>query len=148
MRYITREGTSRFQYRATGLERLEALVAFLDALPADRLTLRFWFSDGRGCAVGLAATDPWFQAQGLRLENIEQLARCHPVYLGRSDWEAIAAFFELSTEQCRSFFAAEAYPCSAQSLPQIMAERIRRHLVDVTSRRSFMGNDVSAPAIV
>lgn len=120
-------------------------MSFLEALPPDRITLRFWFSDGRGCAVGLAATDPWFQAQGLQLEHIDQLARCHPVYLGRTDWDAVAAFFELTIDQCRSLFAAEAYQCSLQPLPQIMADRIKRHLAPASS---FFGNDVFAYARV
>lgn len=143
MRYITREGASPLQYRASGRERLEALARFVEALPADRVTLRCWFSNGRGCAVGLAATDPWFQAQGLRLENVAQIARCHPVYLGRSDWDAVAAFFGLSVEQCRSLFAAEAYCCDRQALPRLMADRIRIHLA---AAAPFIGHDVSARA--
>ena len=143
MRYVTRERASQLQYRATGRERLSALVSFVEALPPDQITLRFWFSDGRGCAVGLAATDPWFQAQGLRLENVDQLARCHPVYLGRTDWDAVAAFFELTIDQCRSLFAAEIYRCNPESLPQIMADRIKRHLAPASS---FFGNDISTYA--
>lgn len=129
MRYLTRQEASLFQHIASGPDRLRALVSFLDALPAERLSLGFWFRDGRGCAIGLAAaTDPWFQAQGLRLAEIDKPALCHPVYREKSDWESVTAFFELGVEQCRWLFAAAAYSTPVRLTPRSIAERIERQL--------------------
>ena len=81
MRYVAPGDIPR--YEASGQERLSHLVAFLETVQPGRLTFTRWFGDGRGCAVGLAAAfDPWFQAQGLRLEQDESLKDCRPVFRG------------------------------------------------------------------
>ena len=129
MKYITRQEASRLQHHARGPERLAALATFLDALPPKRLTLCLWFRNGRGCAVGLAAaTEPWFQAQGLRLEDIDRPSLCRPVYQGKTDWDAVSAFFDLSYEQAQGLFSAAAYKDVRQPVPRLIAARIRRHL--------------------
>lgn len=145
MRYVTWKEAFGVQYKAAGIERLQALAAFLETLPPDRLTLVFWFNDGRGCAIGLAAaTEPWFQAQGLRLEDIDQPALCHPVYREKSDWDAVAAFFELSVEACRQLFSAGAYDCPLKASPGLIAQRIRRHLSAEASAGNSPPNRVPA----
>lgn len=137
MKYLTPEEASRLQHQASGRERLAALATFLEALPANSLTLGFWFRDGRGCAVGLAAaSEPWFQAQGLRLKDVERLALCHPVYRDMSDWDAVAAFFDLSLEDCRDLFSAAAYGGVLRPSPSTIAERIRRFLTPCASSDS------------
>jgi len=129
MQYVSRHEALQFQHRASGGERLAALATFLDSLSQDRLTLCFWFGNGRGCAVGLAAaTDVWFQAQGLRLKDIDRPALCRPVYRNMSDWDAVAGFFGLTHEQAQALFSAAAYDCVAQPSPRLIAERIRQHL--------------------
>jgi hypothetical protein len=145
MKYITRQEAVRFQHQATGTERLAALAAFLEALPPDRLTLGFWFKDGRGCAVGLAAaTEPWFQAQGLRLKDIDRPALCHPFYQEMSDWDAVTAFFDLSFEHCRELFSAGAYNDGLQPPPGLIARRIRLYLAaDATAETSGEEQDSS-----
>jgi len=68
-------------YQASPEERLEHLAAFLSTLPNGSLTFSRWYGQRGGCAVGLAAArSPWFQAQGLRLENIDSMKDCHPVF--------------------------------------------------------------------
>lgn len=129
MEYIERQEAFRTHHQASGQERLAMLAAYLDTLPPHRLTLGFWFRNRRGCAVGLAAAmDPWFQAQGLRLKDIDRPVLCRPVYQDKSDWEAVAAFFGLGFGECRELFSAEAYQGTLQPLPTSIAERIRRYL--------------------
>ena len=89
---------------ATGQERLAMLADFVETLPAERLSLTRWFGFGKGCAVAWAATDPWFRAQGLRLEDCESLAGCRPEYRQRSDWAAVASFFEISQQEAQMLF--------------------------------------------
>jgi hypothetical protein len=61
MQYISRADIPR--YRASGRERLAHLAAFLDDVPAGMLTCTRWFGHGRGCAIGLAASESvWMQA--------------------------------------------------------------------------------------
>jgi len=129
MQFITRHEASRHQYQATGGERLAALATFLDSLRPGRLTLGLWFGNGRGCAVGLAAaTEPWFQAQGLRLKGVERPSLCHPVYRESSDWEAVAEFFGLTVAEAYELFSAAAYGGNLQPAPRTVADRIRQHL--------------------
>ena len=116
-------------YVAPGSERLERLASILDTLPPERLTFSRWYGDGKGCAIGLAATiDPWFQAQGLRLEHDHSLKDCHPVYDGATDWSAAASFFELSHKELRDLFDQTGYDGEMRPHPQRVASRIRKLL--------------------
>jgi hypothetical protein len=138
MQYVTRQEASQFQYQASGPERLAALATFLGALPPNRLTLCFWFKNNRGCAVGLAAaTGVWFQAQGLRLKDIDRPALCRPVYQEMSDWDAVSAFFDLSNQEGQELFSAAAYNRVPQPPPSLIAARIRRHLATSTRRTAL-----------
>lgn len=116
-------------HRASGSERLERLAAFLEELPADSLTFCCWYDRGKGCAVGLAAAlDPWFKAQGLRLEGVESVKECRPVYRSRSDWAAVTAFFGLTGEDARALFDRGGYGGEVRPHPRQVARRIRMHL--------------------
>ena len=116
-------------YDASGFERLERLASFLDDLSADALTFCCWYSQGKGCAVGLAAAmNPWFKAQGLRLESAESLKECRPVYRSHSDWQAVAAFFALSNEDARALFDRGGYDGQVRPHPRQVARKIRNHL--------------------
>jgi len=144
MQYLTRQEAFRLQYRASGRERLAALATFLDDLPPNRLSLCFWFKNNRGCAVGLAAaTGLWFQAQGLRLVDIDRPALCRPVYQDKTDWDAVSAFFDLSYERAQELFSAAAYYDVRQPAPGLIAARIRRHLGSVMKRSSPRDNAAS-----
>lgn len=114
-------------HTASGRERLEMLATFVETLPPERLTLTRWFGLGKGCAVGWAATDPWFRAQGLRLGHIDDLARCRPEFEQRSDWAAVASFFALSTAEAQRLFAAGNGP---KPDPAGLALRIRAFIAE------------------
>ncbi len=117
------------QYEASGQERLDRLAAFLDTVQPGRLTFTRWYGEGRGCAVGLAAAmDPWFQAQGLRLEHDESLKDCRPVFRGAKEWQAVTAFFGVSFDDARWMFGRASYSSATRMHPRIVASRVREHL--------------------
>ena len=115
------------QYQASGRERLIELADFLDELPADRLTFTRWYGQGKGCAVGLAAaTNPWFQAQGLRLKEDSKSRTCWPVYAGESDRLAVSRFFGLSLAEMRELLDPVGYAGDLEPHPKSVAQKIRR----------------------
>ena len=118
------------QYQASGAERLEQLANFADDLALHQFNLSCWYSRGKGCAVGLAAQEPWFQAQGLRLEAEESLKDCRPVYRGAKDWVAVAAFFEISIAQARQLFQREPATGGLQPDPKRIVAKIRAFLAE------------------
>lgn len=119
-------------YAAPGRERLERLAAFVERLPPGKLTFSRWYGHGRGCAVGLAAVgEPWFLAQGLRLERADSLKDCRPRYREASDWAAVAAFFDLSPTEARELFDREGYDGRIRPTPQEVAGKIRRFLAKI-----------------
>ncbi len=121
-------------YAASGRERLEHLADFLDCLAPEKLTFGFWYDQGKGCAVGLAAAmNPWFRAQGLRLEDEDSLKDCHPVYSRATDWRAISAFFEISPTDARRLFHQAGYGGDLRPHPARIAEKVRE--VSATAER-------------
>ena len=119
-------------YHASGAERLERLASFLEELSADALTFCCWYSQGKGCAVGLAAAlNPWFKAQGLRLDSAESVKDCRPVYRNHSDWQAVAAFFDLTNEDARGLFDRGGYGGQVHPHPRQVARKIRTYLTVV-----------------
>lgn len=116
-------------YKASGEERLVELAGFLDGLPAGILTFSRWYGHGRGCAVGLAAVhSAWMKAQGLELADDRSLKDCRPVYEGRSDWDAVAAFFDIDIDVARRLFSRIGYDGELRPHPRAVAAAIRRHL--------------------
>ncbi len=116
-------------YLASGRERLAHLAAFLDGLQPEKLTLTRWYGDGIGCAVGLAAAlDPWFKAQGVRLADQEDFKQCRPVYQGKTDWRAVASFFQIGVNEAAHLFGRRSCGRQAQPHPSRMAARIRAYL--------------------
>jgi len=116
-------------HEASGQERLWALATFLDDVPADRLTFTCWYARGRGCAVGLAAAqNPWFQAQGLRLETDQGAGGYWPIYAGMTDRAAVSAFFGISLAEIRELFDPHGYQGAREPHPKRVAGRIRGFL--------------------
>ena len=116
-------------HETTVRERLLELAAFLDELPADRLTFTCWYARGKGCAVGLAAaTNPWFQAQGLRLESDNGRGGYWPAYCGRTDRAAVSEFFGISLAEVRELFDPHGYQGAREPHPKRVATKIRRFL--------------------
>ena len=124
MRYRSPHGIP--SYVASGRERLQELAKLLETTPHDQLTFTRWFGDGKGCAVGLAAAyNPWFKAQGLRLEFKDSLKDCRPVYRGKTDWRAVAMFFEIDVAAARQLFDREGYDHNLRPRPEKVAAEIR-----------------------
>ncbi|MEM7223954.1 MAG: hypothetical protein AAF495_13300 [Pseudomonadota bacterium] len=115
-------------YHAPGRERLAEMARFLESLPHGKLTFAQWYGHGRGCAVGLAARDPWFMAQGLGLEAPDSLKDCRPVFGGRCDWSAVTAFFAISEAEAKALFTRNGYDGEVTPDPSRVAAKIRRHL--------------------
>ena len=116
------------RYRASGTERLGAMARFLERLPRDKLTFAHWYGHGRGCAVGLAARDPWFLAQGLSLEAPDSLKDCQPVFGRLRDWRAVSEFFEIGEGAARALFTRSGYDGEVTPDPRRVAAKIRQHL--------------------
>lgn len=86
------------------------------------------FNDNRcgtsACACGLAAMDPEFQKQGLKLVPYDgggQKLNLH--YRGATDMCAASLFFGVSMDNAYNLFAPGAYECEAT--PNDVARRIR-----------------------
>ena len=123
-------------YRASGVERLVELAKFLDGLPGGLLTFSRWYGHRRGCAVGLAVVhSAWIKAQGLDLADEACLKDCRPVYRGRSDWDAVAAFFEIDIDTARRLFSRIGYAGEMRPHPRAVAAAIRRHLAITRFKR-------------
>src|SRR5262245_58491680 len=114
---------------ATGRERLEMLAALVETLPPERLSLARWFGFGKGCAVGWAATDPWFRAQGLRLGHSDDLAHCRPEFEHRSDWAAVASFFAITHGEAQRLFTVAGGVSKPE--PSVLARRIRDFIAEI-----------------
>ena len=112
---------------ATGRERLSMLADFVETLPPERLSLTRWFGFGKGCAVAWAATDPWFRAQGLRLQEPDSIAGCRPEYRERTDWAAVASFFEITQPEAQMLFGGGS---GLRPNPSALAGRIRSFLYE------------------
>ena len=112
---------------ATGRERLCMLADFVETLPPERLSLTRWFGFGKGCAIAWAATDPWFRAQGLRLEDSDSLAECRPEFKSRTDWAAVASFFEITVQEAQHLFGGAR---GLSPVPAVMAGQIRAFLAE------------------
>ncbi len=122
------------QYCASGHERMTRLADFLDSVPPGMLTFTRWYGDGRGCAVGLAAIhDPWFQAQGLTLVGDGTLKECRPVFEDRSEWPAVAQFFDISLGAALDLFTAGGYRGEMRPPAHDIAFKIRAHLAKTTA---------------
>ncbi len=129
MKYRHPQDLSRFE--ASARERLERLAQFAEKVAPEGLTFTRWYGHGKGCVIGLAAaTEPWFQAQGLGLRHNENLKECQPVYREFQDWRAVSKFFVLSMEDARKLFSQDGYGGELRPHPKQVAENIRRHLTN------------------
>lgn len=114
---------------ADGRERLARLADYVETLPPGKLTFARWYGQGRGCAVGLAAAnEPWFLAQGLKLEREESLKDCRPRFGEASDWDAVASFFEISPAEARQLFDRAGYDGEIRPEPRRVADKLRAFL--------------------
>ena len=117
------------RYEPLARERLDRLAEFVETIAPGDLTFTKWYGHGKGCVIGLAAaTDSWFEAQGLGLRHNEDIKECQPVYLDFQDWRAVSKFFALSMEDARALFSQEGYGGELRPHPRRVAENIRHYL--------------------
>lgn len=107
-------------------DRLERLAALLDTVPADQFNLRHWDCGTTACAVGWAARDPGFQAEGLRLVGRE--LGLVPKYDDETGIWAAEAFFGLGWDVTCNLFLSSRYWDGTDTRPGQVAARIRELL--------------------
>lgn len=138
--------------------RLERLCVILEGVDRAHFHLRSWASPECGttaCAVGYAALDPMFRAEGLELsvqknrflrddniitaENLcdvsssflNRTCGAEPWFDGHRRWDAVRRFFGLDPIQASRLFAANKYNPSDRNNPAAVIVRIRE-LIDAT----------------
>ena len=79
------------------------------------------------CAVGYAACDPWFNAQGLSLVDGEPAIR--DVEEG---WDSVEIFFDLGEGDARHLFCSSRYCAGPETGPSQVATRIREFIASET----------------
>jgi hypothetical protein len=83
-------------------ERLQHLITILEKVPEEKFDLLSWHCGTTACAVGHAALDPVFNAQGFKLSPGIYSQAAHPTFKPDEDsethtgWSAVAEFFDLS----------------------------------------------------
>jgi hypothetical protein len=128
---------------ADGHERLARLEALLRApLPANvTFHMDWWKKQSEcgtaACAVGLATMDPWFQAEGLGLEQGTSSSSWVPSFGGETMLDAVRTFFAIPYSGARTMFLMSSYPRIDKDdryiwivTPAMVADRIAGYLAD------------------
>lgn len=130
--------------------RLEHLCDVLDAVDPQHFNLNTWATSECGttaCAIGHAALDPAFQADGFTLQAYwapffgrkgyrysktladVRFSRARgpdvPMYAGQKGWPAVQIFFGLTEKQAEWLFYIGSYPQPLEQTPAGVAARIR-----------------------
>ena len=89
-------------------ERLLQVVRVLEELPKEKkFSLSTWLRCGtNGCAVGWAASDPWFTRRGLKMVYHDWY---EPYYKDKYNNDAVCDFFGLDQEQTFDLFYKNSY---------------------------------------
>ena len=101
----------------SGYDRLVHLAGRLEAMQDDDFNMSRWDS----CALGVAGSDPWCQAQGFDL--VGRSAPCFDGYIG---YQAAARFFGISVSDARWLFGGAGY--GHVPSPREVACRLRSYL--------------------
>ena len=130
-------------------ERLENAIRVLKQVREDNFNMRLWYSGGRStlraapkentdcgfvaCAVGHMAMDPWFNAQGLELELLDDDVVYVPAVNGNTRgcaYARIAEFFDIrDVEGARHLFSQHSYAGGWRPVkPAQVIERIEKLL--------------------
>ena len=114
------------------VNRLMRLAALLDQIQVDgrQFAMDTWgYQNDCGtvtCAMGWAAQDPTFQAEGLSSYAPKYF---EPVFDNKDGIEAAAAFFGLHCSEAGNLFFPEEYPGPEHAItPSDVAKRVRRLL--------------------
>lgn len=115
------------------VDRLTRLAALLDRVQAEGrgFDMAWWKHRGDcgtvACAVGWAASDPEFQAEGLRLVGDEDDSI--PQFCGWTGFEAAALFFECGMHNAEGVFSPGGYEKPYEEItPADVAARVRKLL--------------------
>lgn len=109
-------------------ERLEQMVVMLRNLPPEKRSkfdISEWHCGTSACAVGSACFDPWFNEQGLYLNEYGS-----PSFDGWSSWDAVEAFFGLEPSDALNLFYGGNYPKGDDTTPAEVAARIEAFIAD------------------
>ena len=118
-------------------ERLLQVVRVLDELPKGKqFNLFLWNRCGTtACALGWAASDPWFKCRGLKLEksfiDVMGLQRYRPEYKGSTGFWAATSFFSLAEEDAENLFCPSQYERGKRSKRNVI-RRIKAFVKDNT----------------
>lgn len=139
---------------AKHIERLEQVVRVLRELPKEkRFDINTWNICGTvGCAVGWAASDPWFRRRGFVLKMRRKLpanvartfgvaegaASYFPTFKWRTEESAIATFFGLGQNESHHLFYNSAYARGSKS------DVIRRLESFIKKKRKELGLKAAA----
>jgi len=115
------------------IQRLAALAKLLSSPLPSAVTFDLGLYHNTGscgtvcCALGLAATNPDFQAQGFTLTKSG-----FPLYQNSRGIEAAALFFSLPLEKVRHLFWSFSYQQSGSPTQQQVARRIKQFIKAAT----------------
>lgn len=125
------------------IERLSRLADLLESYrtppgsPEFNMTVFYeeWNCGSAACACGLAALDPWFNAQGFTLTaggSMMDAKQLLPIYLGYLGFDAIKHFFRLDYLEMTHLFALAGYyqyrRPKREVTKEIVAARIREFI--------------------
>lgn len=97
---------------STNLEAIARLVVLLEKTPDENFNIGSWTCGTVHCAAGLAACDPWFNAQGFRLDEDGDVVLKQPnINYGYSlhHWQAVTAIFNIGYQEAEWLFSGYEY---------------------------------------
>ena len=107
-------------------ERLSQMVTMLRNLPPEpavKFRLHDWHCGTSACAVGHACLNPWFNEQGLTLNEYGG-----PDFKGGFGWNAVEEFFGVNQLESRRLFYEGEYADGSETQPAEVADRIESFL--------------------
>ena len=127
-------------------ERLLRLADLLDGVRPRMFNLGTWYTASEkrfgqyhdsdnpdcrtvACAIGWAASDPWFRRRGLRLV-LGQCGYTEPVFKTKRGWTACEHLFGLDPLNAVFLFMAECYSAEGRTQPRTVAKRIREFVAE------------------
>ena len=116
-------------------ERLLQVVRVLDELPKEKkFDLLTWLTCGTvGCAVGWAASDPWFTRRGLKMvycpDAVSGSREYEPHYKNEESDDAVRTFFDLDSYEIQELFYKTSY---ASPTKRNVIRRIKAFVKDNT----------------
>lgn len=111
------------------LKRLEMLLSIMLEVKDEEFDHNVWLSDcgTKGCLIGHAALNPWFQEQGLSIKRNPKTRFFRPMVYDRfAIGEDFERFFGLTTSEANSLFYAGQLDRTKNNLVTILRRVIRK----------------------